>query len=96
MALLPLTLFRVVLLHGADEVRSRVEVMGAGLLEAPQAVEGAVSGCAAREGPSAGDAGETRPALHFQVEGLKRRHGQLALTPTCSRIRYKYGKRERE
>lgn len=78
-----LTLVQVVLLHGADKVRSGVEVVWPRLLEAPQAEEAPLTGGTAGEGPAAGDAGVARPAARLQVEGLQRRHGHLSLAATC-------------
>lgn len=78
-----LTLVQVVLLHGADEVRSGVEVVWPRLLEAPQAEEAPLAAGAAGEGPAAGDAGVARPAARLQIEGLQRRHGHLPLAATC-------------
>ena len=76
------TLLQIILLHGTDKVRSRVEVVWPRLLEAPQAEETALIGGAAGKGPPAGDAGVTCPTLHLQVKGLQRRHRHLPLTAT--------------
>jgi len=75
------TLVQVILLHGADEVRPGIEVVGPRLLEAPQAEEAPPVGSAAGEGPAARDAGVARPAAGLQVEGLQRRHRHLPLAP---------------
>lgn len=81
----PLTLIQIVLLHGADKVRSGVEVVRTRLLEAAQAEEASLVGGAAAKGPPARDAGVTCPALHLQVESFQRRHGHLSLTTTWRR-----------
>lgn len=77
-----LTLVQIVLLHGADKVRSGVKVVGPRLLEAPQAEEAPLISGAAGKGSPAGDAGVARPALHLQVKGLQRRDGHLPLATT--------------
>lgn len=82
---LPLTLIQVILLHGADEVRSGIKVMWPRLLQAPQAEETSFICGAAGKGPPAWDAGVTCPAFHLQVKSLQCCHRHLPLTTTWRR-----------
>lgn len=80
-----LTLIKIIFLHGADKMRSGVEVMWPRLLEAPQAEEASIVCGAAGEGPPAWDAGVTCPALCLQVKSFQCRHWKLSLTTTWRR-----------
>lgn len=83
----PLTVLQVEGLHSVDEVRAGVEVVGPGLLQAPQAEDAASGHGAAREGPAAGQARVPGPGPRLQVKGLEGRHGELALAAPCDGVR---------
>lgn len=86
----PLTLIHIIFLHGADKVRSGVEVMRSWLLQAPQAEEVSLVCGAARKGSPTWDARVTCPALRLQVKSLQRCHRHFSLTTTWKRHRWCY------